>query len=127
MQEAGQGTFEGVLCFFCNERGHRNCMEEVDEDNVKIFLRDNQDPAKEAGKAVQDLKLVAMVCKICDEHYGRFHRLNFKVTQMLRTLKPDDTESDSNPVACVAIKADGTSEPKKRKRSTDEEGKKDDE
>jgi hypothetical protein len=48
---------------------------------------------------------------------------------MLHTLKPDKLndyggESDSNPVACVSIKADGSSKPKKRKRSTTEEGKK---
>ena len=71
-----------------------------------------------------------MVCKICDKHYGRFNRLHFEVAQMLNTLKPktsedDDTESDSsiipNPVACVAIKADGSSTRNKRKRSTDED------
>jgi hypothetical protein len=85
-------------------------MVEVDDDNVHKFLRDNQDPEKEAGKAVRELKLVPMMCYICDKHYGRFNRLYFKVTQMLRTLKPkeledDDTVRDSsillNPVASV--------------------------
>jgi hypothetical protein len=51
---------------------------------------------------------------------------------MLHRFKPEesedgDTEKDSNPVACVAIKADGSSNPKKRKRSTTEEGKEVDE
>jgi hypothetical protein len=77
-----------------------------------------------------------MVCKICDKHYGRFNRLYMEVARMLQTLKPkkskdDDTESNSsilsNPVACVAIKADGSSTKNKRKRPTDEEGKEDDE
>jgi hypothetical protein len=113
MKVAGQGTFKGIL-FFCNERGHRKCMVQV-EDKFNIVLRDNQDPAKEAGKAVRELKLVAVVCKICDTHYGRFNRLHYEVGQMLQALKPkeledDDAESDSsiisNPVASVAIKAD---------------------
>jgi hypothetical protein len=107
------------------------------EDNIHIVLRDNQDPAKEAGKTVQELKLIAMVCKICDTHYGRFNRLHYEVGQMLQALKPkdledDDAESDSSilssPVASVAIKADGSSTSnKKRKRLTDEEGKEVDE
>jgi hypothetical protein len=73
-----------------------------------------------------------MVCKICDEHDGRFHRLYFKVSEIAHRLKPkesedDDTESDPNLVASVAIKADGSSEPKKRKRSTTKEGEEHDE
>jgi hypothetical protein len=35
-------------------------MIEVDDNEVHIFLRDNQDPEKEAGKAVRELKLVPM-------------------------------------------------------------------
>jgi hypothetical protein len=111
------------------ERGHRNCMIEVEGG---IVLRDNQDPAKEAGKAVRTLKLLAMVCKICDEHYGRFQRLYFKVSLILRTLKPkeledDDAESHSSIISSLAIKADGSTKTKKRKRPTDEEGKEGDE
>ena len=77
-----------------------------------------------------------MMCKICDKHYGRFHRLYVKVSLIVRTLKPENSDNDgdesdssnlSNPVASVATKADGSSKTKKRKRSTAEEGKKVDE
>jgi hypothetical protein len=99
-----------------------------------IVLRDNQDPPKEAGKAVRELKLIAMVCNICDKHYGRFNRLYLEVAQMLHKLtkksKDDDTESNSSilssPDACVAIEADGSSTANKRKRPPYEEGKEDD-
>jgi hypothetical protein len=50
-----------AFCVFCNESGHRKCMVQVDKDNIHIFLRDNQDSAKEPGKAVRDLKLVPMI------------------------------------------------------------------
>jgi hypothetical protein len=122
-----------AFCVFCNERGHLNCMVEVEGG---IILHNSQDPAKEAGKAVRKLKRIAMVCMICDKHYGRFNRLYLEVAQMLHILKPkkskdDDTVSNfsifANPVACVAIKADGSSTTNKRKRPTDEEGKEDDE
>ena len=101
----GRGNLK-AFCVFCNERGHRKCML-----NLGV-LEDNQNPEKEAGKAVRELKLVPMMCKICDKHYGKFHRLYFKVSLILRTLKPDNSddggESDSsnlsNPVASVAIK-----------------------
>jgi hypothetical protein len=91
-----------AFCVICNERGHRNCMVDVDDNEVHIFLRDNQDPEKEAGKAVRELKLDAMMCNICDKHYGWFNRMYFKISLMLRTLKPkeeledDDAESDSS-------------------------------
>ena len=101
-----------------------------------VVLEDNQDPEKEAGKAVRGLKLVPMMCKICDKHYGRFHRLYFKVSLIVSTLKPENSDDDgresdssnlSNPVASVAMKADGSSTTKKRKRSLLEEEKKDEE
>ena len=100
-----------------------------------IVLEDNQDFEKEAGKAVRELKLVPMMCKICDKHYGRFHRLYMKVSNITRTMKPDkpddggesDSSNLSNPVESVAIKANGSTATKKRKRSPLEEGKKDDE
>ena len=100
-----------------------------------MFSRITKTLKKKAGKAVRELKLVPMMCKICDKHYGRFHRLYFKVSLILRTLKPDNSddggESDSsilsNPVESVAMKANGSTATKKRKRSPLEEGKKDDE
>ena len=101
-----------------------------------FFLRDNQDPEKEAGKAVRELKLHGMVCNICDKHYGRFNRISFKVTKMLRTFEPrvlDDSDAGSDSsnlsstVASVAIIAGGLTRTRKRKRPTAEEGKKDDE
>ena len=71
------------------------------------------------GNAVRELKLVPMMCKICDKHYGRFHRLYVKVSAITRTLKPkpdnsddDGGESDSsnlsNHVVSVAMKANGS-------------------
>ena len=77
-----------------------------------------------------------MMCKLCDKHYGRFHRLYFKVSTITRTLKAENSddgggESDSsnlsNPVESVAMKANGSTATKKRKRSPLEEEKKDDE
>ena len=91
-----------------------------------VVLEDNQNPEKEAGKAVRELKLVPMMCNIWDKHYGRFHRLYFKVSLIVRTLKPENSDDDggerdssnlSNPVASVAMKADGSTTTKKRKRS----------
>ena len=73
----GRGNLK-AFCHFCNERGHRNCMLNLGDN---VVLEDNQDPEKEAGKAVRELKLVPMMCKICDKHYGRFHRLYFKVSK----------------------------------------------
>jgi hypothetical protein len=35
-----------AFCVICNERGHRNCMVDVDDNEIHIFLRDNQDPEK---------------------------------------------------------------------------------
>ena len=98
-----------------------------------VVLENNQDPEKEAGKAVRELKLVPMMCKKCDKHYGRFHRLYAKVSNITRTMKPDkaddgdesDSSSFSNPVESVAIKANGSTATRKRKRSPLEEGKKD--
>ena len=128
----GRGNLK-AFCHFCNERGHRKCMLNLGDN---VVLEDNQDPEKEAGKAVRELKLVPMMCKICDKHYGRFHRLYFKVSLIVRTLKPENSDDDggesdssnlSNPVASVAMKADGSSTTKKRKRSLLEEGKKDEE
>ena len=127
----GRGNLK-AFCHFCNERGHRKCMSKLGNN---VVLEDNQDPEKEAGKAVRELKLVPMMCKICDKHYGRFHRLYMKVSNITRTMKPDkpddgdesDSSNLSNPVASVAMKADGSSKTKKRKRSTAEEGKEVDE
>ena len=101
-----------------------------------IVLEDNQNPEKEAGKAVREFKLVPMMCKICDKHYGRFHRLYFKVSTITRTMKKPDNSDDggesdssnlSNPVESVAMKANGSTATKKRKMSPLEEEKKDDE
>ena len=126
----GRGNLK-AFCHFCNERGHRTCMLKLGD---AIVLEDNQDPEKEAGKAVRELKLVPMMCKICDKHYGRFHRLYAKVSNITRTMKPDkaddggesDSSNFSNPVESVAIKANGSTATRKRKRSPLEEGKKDD-
>jgi hypothetical protein len=102
-------------------------------DIMNIVLEDNQDPEKEAGKAVRKLKLVPLMYKICDKLYGRFHRLYFKVSTIERTLKPENSDDDggssnlSNPVESVAMKANGSTATKKRKRSPLEEEKKDDE
>ena len=63
-----------AFCVICNERVHCNCIVEVDEEKVRLFFRDNQDPEKEAGKAVRELKLDAMMCNICDKPYGWFNR-----------------------------------------------------
>ena len=74
-----------------------------------------------------------MMCKICNKHYGRFHRLYVKVSDITQTMKPDkpddggesDSSNLSNPVESVAIKANGSTATKKRKRSQLEEEKKD--
>ena len=125
----GRGNLK-AFCHFCNERGHRTCMLKLGDN---VVLEDNQDPEKEAGKAVRELKLFPMMCKICDKHYGRFHRLYAKVSNITQTMKPDkaddgdesDSSSFSNPVESVAIKANGSTATRKRKRSPLEEGKKD--
>ena len=101
-----------------------------------IVLEDNQNPEKEAGEAVQKLKLVPLMCKICDKLYGRFHRLYFKVSTIGRTLKPENSDDGggesefsnlSNPVESAAMKANGSTATKKRNRSPLDEEKKDDE
>jgi len=127
----GRGNLK-AFCVFCNERGHRNCMLDLGDN---IVLEDNQNPEKEAGKAVQKLKLVPLMCKICDKLYGRFHRLYFKVSTINRTLKPKELEDNSDDgggesdssnlsstVASVAMEASGSTTAKKRKRPTAEKG-----
>jgi len=132
----GRGNLK-AFCHFCNERGHRKCMSKLGNN---VVLEDNQDPEKEAGKAVLELKLVPMMCKICDKHYGRFHRLYFKVRTINRKLNPEKLEDNSDDgsgesdssnlsstVASVAMEAGGSTTGKKRKRPTAEKGKEVDE
>ena len=132
----GRGSLK-AFCHFCNERGHRKCMSKLGNN---VVLEDNQDPEKEAGKAVLELKLVPMMCKICDKHYGRFHRLYFKVRTINRKLNPEKLEDNSDDgsgesdssnlsstVASVAMEASGSTTAKKRKRPTAEKGKEVDE
>ena len=99
-----------------DERGHRKCMVQMVRG---IILRPEQD-----GKVVQKLKVIPMVCKICDKHYGKFNRLHARVAAIDIAFKPKQTEesdaaSDSSIlpsiVQSVAIKVDERSANKKRK------------
>jgi hypothetical protein len=77
-------------------------------------------------EVVRKLKLIPMVCKICNKHYGRFNPLHAWVAQMAIALKPEQTENDAasdssillSIVQIVAFNAYGTSSKKKRERAT---------
>ena len=108
-----------AFCVYCNERGHRKCMVEMEP---SIVLRPEQ-----KGKLSESLSLFQWCVRYATNTTAGLIAYMRGLPQC-DCIKPEQEENDaasdssilSSIVQSVAIKADGTSANKKRKRSTDE-------